>query len=142
MPSLTAPILELVVNEQLKDWLFDGRKSIVVVDINDAFRELIQDRAWLVMKVSYTCHIPNVIQWWCRIIESHSFLPFGAKVFLWWAMVGRLCLAMSLKHWPFPMGYVSLCIVIEEDAHAQIFLLDVFIVVVVRIPSLGYYCPL
>ena len=85
MPSLTAPILELVVNEQLKDWLFDGRKSIVVVDINDAFRELIQDRAWLVMKVSYTCHIPNVIQWWCRIIESHSFLPFGAKVFLWWA---------------------------------------------------------
>ena len=100
----------------MESWSFGSEKITFMVHTDYVYRKFVEDRAWLAMKVSYTCHIPNVIQWWCRIIESHSFLPFGAKVFLWWAMVGRLCLAMSLKHWPFPMGYVSLCIVIEEDA--------------------------
>ena len=73
MPSLTAPILELVVNEQLKDWLFDGKKSIVVVDINDAFRELIQDRAWLVIKDSHITHIT------CCVLTMVS-LGFGCRI--------------------------------------------------------------
>ena len=41
MSILIAPILELVVNEWLKDRLFDGKESILVVHIDDAYSKLI-----------------------------------------------------------------------------------------------------
>ena len=58
---LVAPILELVGDEQLKYWLYDSKKFILVVHINNkVFHKWIQDRVWLVMKILDTWHTTSV----------------------------------------------------------------------------------
>ena len=100
---------ELMAQEPWKEWLFDGRKSILVLYTNHVYHKLIE-RTW---------HIARCIQWWHQVqdigrILFWSSIPFEA--FLWWAIVGDLPLLMALKHRYIFYGACVLHIMIKEDA--------------------------
>ena len=57
MPMLVTPITDLVVEETLKDFLIHSKKLIFVVHTNDGYHKFIEEKVWIVKKVSYTWHI-------------------------------------------------------------------------------------
>ena len=51
LPRLVFPIPMLLVADPWKDWSFGIGQSIFVVNTNDVYHKLVEDRAWLATKV-------------------------------------------------------------------------------------------
>ena len=99
LPRLLFSIPMLLLADPWKDWSFGIGHSIFVVNTNDVYHKLVEDRAWLETKVANTWYIARHVKWWTRVLDAgwQSRLPFRAKVFLWRVIVGGLPLAMALK---------------------------------------------
>ena len=70
LPRLVFPIPELVVEDPWKDWSFGIGKSIHVVQTNDVYHKLVEDRAWLTNKVLDTWYITRHVKWWRRVSDG------------------------------------------------------------------------
>ena len=118
LPRLVFPIPMLLVADPWKDWSFGIGQSLFVVNTNDVYHKLVEDRAWLETKVANTWYITRHIKWWTRVLDAgwQSRLPFRAKVFLWRVIVGGLPLAMALKRRNISNGTCFFCTVVDEDA--------------------------
>ena len=83
LPILATPIPKLVVEDPWKDWSFNNEKSIFVVQTNDVYHKLVEDKAWLAKKVLDTWRINRRVNWWCRVLDAgwQSHLPFVQKYF-------------------------------------------------------------
>ena len=65
LPSLVFPNPELVVEEHGKIGHLGCEKSIFIVESNDVYQKLVEDRAHLTTKVLDTRHITQYVKWWC-----------------------------------------------------------------------------
>ena len=69
MPMLMVLVLEFVVEGLWNNWLFDYKKSKLLLEINYVYHKLIENRTWLVMKVSHPCHIAHCMEWWHWVVD-------------------------------------------------------------------------